>query len=174
MNNPCKNDAECIMDITKNIGKCTCKLGYTGEYCETKLSCPQDFYGTNCSIKCQAVDSCDIHQTCNFWGSLECKAGWGSFPACNIRLIDQSIDPDCPVVANNHKNNVTGNGYGHLACYNGGSCSQGMCCCPPSYTGHRCEVTVNSCLSKPCQNYGLCMASEEETADGFNCLCLPG
>jgi Notch-like protein len=160
--NPCQNNGVCDLDPLTNQGRCTCRLGFTGKYCETKITCPADMYGPDCSVKCLAIDSCQTHQACDFYGNLQCKPGWGSFPQCNIRLIEQSIDPDCPQVANLTDANTP--------CYNGGSCSQGKCCCSPSYTGARCEVTVNQCLSTPCLNHGLCLSS----TDSFNCICLPG
>jgi hypothetical protein len=72
------------------------------------------------------------------------------------------MDPDCPRVAN--LTDPT------LPCYNGGSCWNGTCCCPPNFTGSRCEMTLNQCLSTPCKNGGLCKSG----STGFTCYCLPG
>lgn len=95
-------------------------------------------------------------------GNLQCKDGWGSFPACNFRLIDQSIDPECPFVLDLASPNTK--------CFNGGSCFNSACCCPTGFTGERCEITINQCVSQPCQNGGLCSSFP----GGFTCICLSG
>lgn len=111
-------------------------------------------------MPCQATDTCEIHQACDYYGRLKCKDGWGSFPECNVRLINPSIDPECPLCPSS----------GQPPCLNGGSCWKGGCCCPPSYTGKRCEIFIDRCLPSPCLNGANCISSPS----GFSCQCLPG
>ena len=135
---------------------------FRGKYCESQIICSPGFYGDDCSTQCYATDTCLIHQACDYFGRLKCRDGWGNFPVCNIRLIDQSIDPECPV-ANSDL-------HPRIACLNGGSCWLGTCCCPPSYTGPRCEILINQCVSSPCLNLALCVP----TQTSFSCVCNPG
>lgn len=59
-------------------------------------------------------------------------------------------------------------------CEHGGKCinTQGsfQCNCLPGYTGPRCEIDVNECLSNPCQNDATCLDQIGE----FVCICMPG
>nr|XP_033777021.1 aggrecan core protein isoform X2 [Geotrypetes seraphini] len=43
------------------------------------------------------------------------------------------------------------------------------CLCPPGYTGHRCHIDNDECLSSPCLNGATCV----DGIDSFKCLCLP-
>jgi hypothetical protein len=113
-------------------------------------------------VRCVATDTCETHQTCDYFGRLVCREGWGTFPLCNIRLVDPSIDRECPSNSNPL--------ISTSPCQNGGSCWNGTCCCAPNYTGPRCELTINFCASSPCRNGGLCVP----TQTGFTCNCLPG
>lgn len=157
----CQNGGECFIEPQIGYGICRCKLGFTGKYCENKIVCPDNYYGDNCDTRCEAIDTCEIHQECDYFGRLKCKDGWGSFPNCNTRLINPSIDPECPVISENQDN--------FSPCLNGGSCWKGGCCCSPGYTGPRCESVVDQCLSSPCLNGGTC----KSTFNGFSCICLP-
>ena len=65
-----------------------------------------------------ATDNCDIHQACDYFGRLKCKDGWGSFPVCNIRLINPSIDYECPSVSGHNATDL------NMPCLNGGSCHE--------------------------------------------------
>lgn len=158
----CQNGGECLIDPQTGYGYCRCKLGFRGKYCEDKIICPDNFYGDNCDTRCEAVDTCEIHQECDYFGRLKCKDGWGSFPECNTRLINPSIDPECPVISASDQNN-------YPPCLNGGSCWKGGCCCSPGFTGQRCESTVDQCQSSPCLNGGTC----KSTINGFSCVCPP-
>ena len=46
--------------------------------------------------------------------------GWGPINTCTQKLLAPIFDPECPVSS---------------GCLNGGSCFNGSCCCPASYTG---------------------------------------
>ena len=45
-----------------------------------------------------------------------------------------------------------------------------QCRCLPGYTGPRCEIDVNECVSNPCQNDATCLDQIGE----FQCICMPG
>ena len=164
--NPCLNGGSCLNEIVENSisGYCSCKLGFTGKLCETQITCPANFYTDDCSVECEATDNCEIHQACDYFGRLKCKDGWGSFPACNTRLINPSIDYECPVVSGGNTSDAS------VPCLNGGSCYKSGCCCPPGFIGARCEKVVNQCYSSPCLNGATCLSN----SNGFTCQCLNG
>ena len=84
--------------------------------CESQIICPVNFYSDDCSVECIATDTCEIHQSCDYFGRLKCKDGWGSFPSCNIRLINPNIDYECPSVTFTNSTDL------NVPCLNGGSC----------------------------------------------------
>lgn len=45
-----------------------------------------------------------------------------------------------------------------------------QCQCGRGYTGPRCEIDINECLSMPCQNDATCLDRIGE----FTCICMPG
>ncbi|XP_063263861.1 sushi, nidogen and EGF-like domain-containing protein 1 isoform X5 [Prinia subflava] len=63
-------------------------------------------------------------------------------------------------------------------CLNGGKCIEDCitgnpsytCSCLAGFTGKRCHVDVDECLSQPCQNGATCLNG----AGKFTCRCLPG
>ncbi|NXK62622.1 SNED1 protein, partial [Sylvietta virens] len=63
-------------------------------------------------------------------------------------------------------------------CLNGGKCIEDCitgnpsytCSCLAGFTGKRCHVDVDECLSHPCQNGATCLNG----AGRFTCRCLPG
>jgi len=59
-------------------------------------------------------------------------------------------------------------------CLNNGICQQSFgqttCKCPMGFTGNRCEINVDDCVSNPCKNGGLCL----DRVNDFKCSCAPG
>ncbi|KAL1023372.1 hypothetical protein UPYG_G00039960 [Umbra pygmaea] len=63
-------------------------------------------------------------------------------------------------------------------CLNGGRCIDDCitgnpsfsCSCLSGFTGRRCQIDVDECLSYPCQNGGTCL----DQVSRFNCQCPPG
>ena len=60
-------------------------------------------------------------------------------------------------------------------CLYGGTCKRStfkektsfFCLCRPGYQGDRCELTVNSCRTNPCQNGGICVPQKPN----YRCQC---
>lgn len=59
-------------------------------------------------------------------------------------------------------------------CEHAGKCLNTLgsfeCQCLQGYTGPRCEIDVNECVSSPCQNDATCLDQIGE----FQCICMPG
>ncbi|CAF2376052.1 unnamed protein product [Rotaria sp. Silwood2] len=153
----CLNGGSCS-PIYDNISRthyfvCNCPHGYMGLHCQEKQQCPSSFYGFNCTIQCSPSNSCSQgHFVCNSKGEKTCLNGWGPNDTCTQKMIAPIFDPECPT--------PTG-------CLNGGSCFNGSCCCPPTYTGRLCEISIDPCANNPCQNNALCLS----TSTGYKCLC---
>ncbi|CAF4618015.1 unnamed protein product [Rotaria sp. Silwood1] len=132
---------------------CTCLHGYMGLHCQEKQQCPSSYYGSNCTIQCSPSNSCSQgHFDCNSNGEKTCLYGWGPNNTCTQKMIASIFDPECPI---------------STGCLNGGSCFNGSCCCPPTYTGRLCEISIDPCANNPCQNNALCLS----TSTGYKCLC---
>ncbi|CAF3578872.1 unnamed protein product [Adineta steineri] len=132
---------------------CNCPTGYTGLYCQDKQQCPATYYGPNCTVQCSAPNSCSQgHFYCNSDGEKVCLYGWGPINLCTQKLIASIFDSECSV---------------STGCLNGGSCFNGSCCCPATYTGRLCEISIDPCTNNPCQNNALCLS----TSTGYKCLC---
>lgn len=100
---------------------CYEKLRYTGLYCQEKQQCSPTFYGPNCTVQCDAANSCSQgHFYCNGEGEIECLPGWGPKGTCLVKTIPSNMDPECTT---------------SVGCLNGGSCFNSSCCCPSNYTG---------------------------------------
>ncbi|XP_041364262.1 uncharacterized protein LOC121379679 [Gigantopelta aegis] len=60
------------------------------------------------------------------------------------------------------------------ACSSHGSClvkhQSAVCTCLPGYTGEKCEVMINQCLSEPCYNGGTC----HQNVTSYYCTCPDG
>ena len=57
----------------------------------------------------------------------------------------------------------------NFTCANGGTVNNNCtaCNCPPQFTGVRCELDFDECISSPCQNGGLCT----NIRGNFTCTC---
>ena len=48
------------------------------------------------------------------------------------------------------------------------------CQCAAGYTGSNCEATINDCHSvATCPNNSMCVDSDDEINDSYNCVCNP-
>ncbi|KAG1672637.1 Protein jagged-1 [Nymphon striatum] len=63
----------------------------------------------------------------------------------------------------------------HEPCLNRGTCENTepndfKCRCPDGFSGVNCQIVDNMCLTRPCQNDGVC----SEVNGGYKCTCRPG
>ena len=180
--NPCLNNGQCINNLDGTFS-CDCQPGYYGLTCGMALTtspqCPDDgatctcpdelngpnceifeepclefFYGDDCDVYCEPSDDCNGHFDCDTDGSKICMNGYGG-PDCKDRDFNGQFDPECP--------NFT-------PCRNGGTCSNGQCCCPSGYEGDLCENEIDECSSNPCLNGAFCL----NLVNRYSCYCING
>lgn len=111
-------------------------------------TCPAGFVGGACN---QDMDECSIGKFCLRFG-VKLSGLWPIF-----------IDWCCyPLLT------------GANPCEHFGKCvnTEGsfQCQCGRGYSGPRCEIDINECLSTPCQNDATCLDRIGE----FTCICMPG
>ncbi|KAE9538509.1 hypothetical protein AGLY_005608 [Aphis glycines] len=183
-----------------DFDECLSQPCYNGATCENKINgfnciCPPGYSGKVCNID---VDECNSNPCFN---GATCIDNIASFScSCPIgftgKLCETDID-DCEV-RNHCELNI--NDCIHNLCENNGTCIDGIkdysCKCYAGYTGKNCEVDINECESNPCQFGGTCLEHSNislynqkdnnnlsaifqqefnyATANGFECLCLPG
>ncbi|XP_035691148.1 uncharacterized protein LOC118426042 isoform X8 [Branchiostoma floridae] len=175
--NPCQNGAEC-----KDIGnkfQCICKLGFTGDRCETnvddcsqnpcenggvcedqvngfKCICAKGYSGNVCELN---IDDC-AGKPCQ--NGAECRDKVDDFECVCPKgyagvLCETNVD-DC--AAN--------------PCQNEGTCKDMVdgyqCVCKVGFAGNNCELDVDDCKDNPCQNGGECT----DKVNGFECICPKG
>ncbi|XP_055372509.1 protein slit isoform X2 [Condylostylus longicornis] len=152
IDNKCENNATCIDGVQSY--KCSCQLGFKGEYCSEKIKfCSEEFNPCANSAKC--VDHF-THYSC------ECAPG---FHGTNCT---EDID-DC-------QNHMCQNGG---TCIDG--INDYICKCPPEYSGKYCEGTPIVAMmypqTSPCQNHeckhGVCFQPNPSGSD-YLCRCHPG
>ncbi|XP_062570839.1 uncharacterized protein LOC134232878 [Saccostrea cucullata] len=123
------------------------------------IQCQTYYYGDECSVFCIPSVDCKGHYRCDEnTGAKICDQGWEG-KDCTRPIGDGS----CP---GQH-------------CENGGTCSMDkfsnttndvfFCCCPPGYTGNRCEIDLDECRQNPCQYGGTC----RNTPGSYICNCHP-
>uniref|UniRef100_A0A8C3TG60 Neurogenic locus notch homolog protein 1 n=1 Tax=Chelydra serpentina TaxID=8475 RepID=A0A8C3TG60_CHESE len=175
MPNACQNGGTCH----NNHGgyNCVCVNGWTGEDCSENID--------DC-----AMAACFQGATCHDRvASFYCECPHGR-TGLLCHLDDACISNPCNEGSNCDTNPVNGkaictcpSGYtGPLwfglkipnPCEHAGKCinTQGsfQCQCLQGYSGPRCEIDVNECLSNPCQNDATCLDQIGE----FQCICMPG
>nr|XP_020640280.1 protein crumbs homolog 1 [Pogona vitticeps] len=140
--NPCVH-GNCSDGIT--LYKCVCDPGYTGARCEEDID---DCRGHLCANGATCIDEINSY-------SCLCPENFTGTYCRRIRI----------------PSTVCGNEKGNLTCYNYGNCTelQGHleCMCLPGFTGRRCEVDINECMSDPCLHGGLC----QNLLNKFHCVC---
>lgn len=140
ISNPCNEGSNCDTNPVNGKAICTCPSGYMGPACN------------------QDVDECSLGEL-TLGTAAWCEGG----KECPQRaLAEPGASPEsfCFTGAN--------------PCEHAGKCinTQGsfQCQCLQGYSGPRCEIDVNECLSNPCQNDATCLDQIGE----FQCICMPG
>uniref|UniRef100_A0A8C3TEB6 Neurogenic locus notch homolog protein 1 n=1 Tax=Chelydra serpentina TaxID=8475 RepID=A0A8C3TEB6_CHESE len=160
MPNACQNGGTCH----NNHGgyNCVCVNGWTGEDCSENIDdCAMAacFQGATChdrvaSFYCECPHGRTggrLQVSCDTWGWREVCALWfATVYQWHVSFL------------------------GANPCEHAGKCinTQGsfQCQCLQGYSGPRCEIDVNECLSNPCQNDATCLDQIGE----FQCICMPG
>ncbi|KAK3090337.1 hypothetical protein FSP39_011029 [Pinctada imbricata] len=119
------------------------------------VHCLNNYYTDNCSKFCLPSNDCDGHYSCdNATGDKLCMRGWEGVN-CSQPKSDETRCADTTY------------------CHNGGTCAQTLynpnqayCCCPPGFTGARCEMDIDECPMMPCV-HGQCF----NTMGSYTCTC---
>ncbi len=144
VSNPCNEGAVCDTNPLNGRAICTCPAGFVGGACN------------------QDMDECSIGKYTEFWmpPSLTDSFCLFLFLSLSVESINWLLFLFCVPGAN--------------PCEHFGKCvnTEGsfQCQCGRGYTGPRCEIDINECLSMPCQNDATCLDRIGE----FTCICMPG
>lgn len=138
---PCLNNATCIStsDFLNQSGKkvlvyshftCKCPKGFTGEYCEEKI--------TSCSPNpCLNKGSCLPGRKEN---SFTCRC----FPAFTGKFCEHLLD-QCANFPCEHGATCMSTPHGY------------KCQCPINFTGRNCDIPLSPCENMKCLNGGKCL-----------------
>ncbi|XP_075531221.1 uncharacterized protein LOC142564201 [Dermacentor variabilis] len=156
-------------------GDVVCLPGWKGDYCSNAIclkgckepqgdcdrpnecKCRIGWEGPLCD-RCVRYPGC-LHGTCSQPWQCNCDEGWGGL-FCNQDLNYCTNNRPC-----RHGGTCTNTGQGSYTCS-----------CLPGYAGTDCELVQDPCLASPCQNGGICRATDATatSAPGYTCSCPPG
>ncbi|CAL1536092.1 unnamed protein product [Lymnaea stagnalis] len=154
---------------TFECGKCSCKPGRYGKFCECKADdltsreSLKQCIEPNATIPCSGRGSCVCGECiCNTRSSDSAQTFSGEFCQCD--------DYSC-----NHFNELTCGGPER------GVCDCGKCNCKPGYNGTSCEcdLSFDKCMTpdgQVCNNHGTCTCGKcicESQYTGFKCEQCP-
>ena len=179
LQNPCKNNAKCVLTTSLQHYKCECFNGWTGikcdqiDYCSHhscqhgkcvnhnngyECVCEHGYEGQHCNDDINECinNDCNGHGQCiNTIGSFKCvcQNGWTGKECESQYVACESSNP----------------------CLNGGKCNvkgdnQYECECVNGWGGRDCHINIDDCGGHLCQNNAQCI-------DGINtytCQCQPG
>uniref|UniRef100_A0A8C5Z8W8 Neurogenic locus notch homolog protein 1 n=1 Tax=Marmota marmota marmota TaxID=9994 RepID=A0A8C5Z8W8_MARMA len=184
-------------DCGENIDDCASAACFHGATCHDRVAsfyceCPHGRTGLLCHLSdacisnpCNEGSNCDTNPV-NGKAICTCPSGYTG-PACS-QDVDECALGRCgqlgeaaspgghrwwgrpgPAVAPHHHLSPGAN-----PCEHAGKCLNTLgsfeCQCLQGYTGPRCEIDVNECVSNPCQNDATCLDQIGE----FQCICMPG
>uniref|UniRef100_A0A452SNF0 Neurogenic locus notch homolog protein 1 n=1 Tax=Ursus americanus TaxID=9643 RepID=A0A452SNF0_URSAM len=180
-------------DCSENIDDCASAACFHGATCHDRVAsfyceCPHGRTGLLCHLNdacisnpCNEGSNCDTNPV-NGKAICTCPSGYTG-PACSQDVDECSLGARaCPRTVQRLgclKQPVTGAACplpppGANPCEHAGKCINTLgsfeCQCLQGYTGPRCEIDVNECISNPCQNDATCLDQIGE----FQCICMPG
>uniref|UniRef100_A0A8B9R982 Notch receptor 3 n=1 Tax=Astyanax mexicanus TaxID=7994 RepID=A0A8B9R982_ASTMX len=151
-------------DCSENIDDCATAVCFNGATCHDRVAsfyceCPVGKTGLLCHLDDACVSNpCNEGAVCDtnpLNGRAICTCPAGFIGGACIQDMDE-----CSIGAN--------------PCEHFGKCVNTVgsfqCQCGRGYTGPRCEIDINECLSMPCQNDATCLDRIGE----FTCICMPG
>nr|XP_009305790.1 protein eyes shut homolog isoform X2 [Danio rerio] len=144
LSNPCKNNATCT-DLL-NAYRCVCPQGWTGLDCDEDV---KECSSSPCLNGAHCVES-------DTPGEFSCTCP----PFFTGPLCEQPYDP-CELQRNPCLHNSTCRAQ---------SDGTALCVCPVGFEGTRCEIDSDDCVSRPCQNRGICV----DGVNSYSCFCEPG
>uniref|UniRef100_A0A8B9NZ42 Protein eyes shut n=1 Tax=Apteryx owenii TaxID=8824 RepID=A0A8B9NZ42_APTOW len=163
---PCQHQGLCVDGV--NHYKCSCQHGFTGTLCEVEINeclsrpcknngacldlinrflcnCVPGYYGSLCEMdvnECETLPCLHGGSCINRLGGYQCFCTPG-FTAidCTSLNCNQCFSPQCLT-----------------------------CNCSVFYTGDRCEINIDECISTPCLNNGNCI----DDISSYKCHCNRG
>uniref|UniRef100_A0A8C3XC95 Neurogenic locus notch homolog protein 1 n=1 Tax=Catagonus wagneri TaxID=51154 RepID=A0A8C3XC95_9CETA len=183
--NNCQNGGACVDGV--NTYNCRCPPEWTGQYCtedvdECQLmpnacqnggTCHNTHGGYNC-VCVNGWTGEDCSENIDDCASAACFHG----ATCHDRVA--SFYCECPHGRTGEHQGPEEAGSccpcsrrGANPCEHAGKCINTLgsfeCQCLQGYSGPRCEIDVNECVSNPCQNDATCLDQIGE----FQCICMP-
>lgn len=196
---PCYNNATCVTSPNKHDFTCKCLPGFEGLHCENNIDdcvdvkcpfgevcvdltndyecrCPPGYAGDNCTVD---LDPC-AKEPCPRGAICETNQEKGYICKCPPGFTGTTI-------------NISGEAFTRVTCQLGETCEEDIdecknnpricnegicqnergtfqCYCRPGYTGERCNLDFNECLSMPCRNNATCL----NQINNYKCICPPG
>ncbi|CAD5120054.1 DgyrCDS8636 [Dimorphilus gyrociliatus] len=168
---PCRDISTISCTDLVNEYKCNCNPGFTGKNCETHID---DCSSSPCENNGSCIDN-DNFYTClcfpGFYG-VRCQNEYNECqpnPCINAdSCTDKVNDYECLCLPDTKECDSN-------PCLHNGECKENTinsytCKCRSGFSGDRCEIDEDECVSEPCFNGATC-----QDAKGFYlCVCTEG